>query len=1488
MAERYKRYERQKRRTKAPLASMQKETKPKVELAKSEEVKQDVENIKKRLEGSGVDVEKVTDKRNFVEKGLNLEEDQNVIFDIFEVMGRPQQFIFGGIKSMQEGKGFMDGAMAGLTGEEFTNFSDILNEAGMGDDSSFGLDDVLGFVGDVILDPVDLAIFAGGVIAAPATGGTSVVGATGAIAAKGARTADKIYDAAKAVDKAKDIVNKFKAGAKATGTLYGDIGKGVKGGLGKVVKGEFKDGFRAIGGSTKKLTAKTVTLSNGTKLSKISPMEIAMKPLFGGLKVGAATTNATIKTALSMGSDAAKISERLGSYEDMLKSIEGAFNRFHKMGHDFKMETKAWLAQKPKGQLYGTAAKDYALHRMHDFAEGYHKQLAEEAAARGEEFTKTIEDVTKEVDAAIALEIELKYSPEISINEMLNSPHKFALPLDETNAEAVRTIINHPAFGRINRNFGTMESLKRSKLAISGEAKAVNDMKRKLIQDYRTERGLLNEEIVKLKEQLAENARKAGVEVSPGEQAVDFIEGLKNGKSVDELMAAPNVKNVPGAPKTPGEEAEDFIKGLQEGKNVDELMAGGTIKVDDATQAKITELEAKIAKVDENIEFVKKSKMNQIEGHLNQLEASGKMTSEQVTKYKNNMAQYKDAIKKESYNLFDKLYYKAYLENGQAVWRLRPDVDVDNIIGEIMDEMKQISRILTDDAIDTLKIAKSFHPGDSMTEAIKDLMKRLNVSDLGTGTKLSGKTFDDLFELDNKLYRIKDQEAVDELMRLARPNEQLMELRKAPVYRTEQELQELAARFDGNHPTAQLAQEMGDFMKAQMQEVDNVFGTHMFKDTEGFVHHAIIEEQQDLMRLEHRYRTFKDGKMVMEDNPHLLGNAKVFSSRKYNMSIAEANLLSKDNAKLMLSMNDSGMIKMTPEELSWWGDKANLDLFSEYFTDSFADGLIKMNAYGSAVRVMDKALVASHFADNDVIRKIPPTAKVTDSPPAGFVKVSKGELNQKIQNMTNFYDDNGEMFKFMRDMQENYGNNIYMDKNTFDIIGRLGNKAEVNKLVKMIDATNNFYKRTKLLSLGFHTKNLMGNAANLYLSGVNPLEIPRLLAKGLRSEKLGKALLEDFVASGKSVEAFMQTLDPKKAKIFKTYNIFLNGGFENAGSTLFDLDQILGDAHKANTHNWKSVKKKFAEAKGVPAKVGGSMSEAMLAIVHKNGQLNGVVDSGYRLGYIRKLIEEGYEETDIIAKVTDALFDPNDLSHFEKTVAKRAMPFYTFAKKNLAFQFKNFYKQPDRYYKFYKGIRSSWDVAGIDWNSEVQDYQKENMFVPIPLSLKEDGSYTQLKTSFPISDFIEFVDNPFEKLMTASNPFVKGAYEIQANKNMFTGRDIEEFEGQKGENLPFLSAKQEHMVGVTGMDRPIAAVKSVFDLVKTGEVAKGMPTVVSQSSTEKAAKSKAYDELFELRDLMKYYKAYDVPIKTIAEIENINKPKANLASRLSQIQRKRK
>lgn len=172
-----------------------------VDLAKK------IKNYETRLSSIDVDTEAAKDTRNPIEKFFNVKEDQNFLFDIFEVLGRPQQALFGGIEAVQQGGDFWEGAKENWKGEDTTYFGDILRNAGVSDKGLFinpitkeetSLADILGFAGDVFLDPIDIPIVGTGKSLLE-----NVVGAGVKAAKKGVGAADNLVT--KALTKADDL-----------------------------------------------------------------------------------------------------------------------------------------------------------------------------------------------------------------------------------------------------------------------------------------------------------------------------------------------------------------------------------------------------------------------------------------------------------------------------------------------------------------------------------------------------------------------------------------------------------------------------------------------------------------------------------------------------------------------------------------------------------------------------------------------------------------------------------------------------------------------------------------------------------------------------------------------------------------------------------------------------------------------------------------------------------------------------------------------------------------------------------------------------------------------------------------------------------------------------------------------------------------------------------------------------------------------------------
>lgn len=89
-------------------------------------------NLEARLRAQGIDPEQAGgefDNRNIIEKALNLQQDQGLLLDFFEIINRPVEAVKAGIMAGLDGKNFVQGAWEGLSGQTVTSGSDFAEEA---------------------------------------------------------------------------------------------------------------------------------------------------------------------------------------------------------------------------------------------------------------------------------------------------------------------------------------------------------------------------------------------------------------------------------------------------------------------------------------------------------------------------------------------------------------------------------------------------------------------------------------------------------------------------------------------------------------------------------------------------------------------------------------------------------------------------------------------------------------------------------------------------------------------------------------------------------------------------------------------------------------------------------------------------------------------------------------------------------------------------------------------------------------------------------------------------------------------------------------------------------------------------------------------------------------------------------------------------------------------------------------------------------------
>lgn len=137
--------------------------------------------------------------------------------------------------------------------------------------------------------------------------------------------------------------------------------------------------------------------------------------------------------------------------------------------------------------------------------------------------------------------------------------------------------------------------------------------------------------------------------------------------------------------------------------------------------------------------------------------------------------------------------------------------------------------------------------------------------------------------------------------------------------------------------------------------------------------------------------------------------------------------------------------------------------------------------------------------------------------------------------------------------------------------------------------------------------------------------------------------------------------------------------------------------------------------------------------------------------------------------VKKAHFDYEDLTPFEQKVMKGIAPFYTWTRKNVPFQIKALIEHPGRYAAFPKTMQESEYASGGDPGNIVPGYISQGLGFQIPF-----GKHNYYLPQIGAAD-LQLFDSKggaVQRLAGLTNPALRIPFEIQANKNLFTGAQI--------------------------------------------------------------------------------------------------------------------
>lgn len=372
-----------------------------------------------------------------------------------------------------------------------------------------------------------------------------------------------------------------------------------------------------------------------------------------------------------------------------------------------------------------------------------------------------------------------------------------------------------------------------------------------------------------------------------------------------------------------------------------------------------------------------------------------------------------------------------------------------------------------------------------------------------------------------------------------------------------------------------------------------------------------------------------------------------------------------------------------------------------------------------------------------------------------------------------------EFDKIAQDIES--GKTYAIHKGVLDQLKRFATRSSNNEtqqvwstIQKMI---TNPFKKVALFSSGFHLRNIMTNFSNAYLAGISPVDLSREMLRARNEQKVFETIIKEMDAKlltgkyrsiteqAKMVQEIIGE-GTDKARIWDDYMSMTSNGI--IGNTQFSQDTVTLLNQISNKA--KGIRQ---TSEGVLAsnKVFGKIAEGWTKATEFSLKQSKHWDDWAKIGMYR-LVRDNPKYTKLAGTfggdakqfVKQVLFDYNNLTYREETYMKALFPFYTWARKNLEFQLKNFAVNSKRYNRLYSAMQG-WRNGVVGDSENEQDFQQN--YLPI---WNSNGKITYVKYTASFLDLDNFLDG--SAIVNNLTPIIKTPLEMITGYDFFTRRNI--------------------------------------------------------------------------------------------------------------------
>ena len=223
--------------------------------------------------------------------------------------------------------------------------------------------------------------------------------------------------------------------------------------------------------------------------------------------------------------------------------------------------------------------------------------------------------------------------------------------------------------------------------------------------------------------------------------------------------------------------------------------------------------------------------------------------------------------------------------------------------------------------------------------------------------------------------------------------------------------------------------------------------------------------------------------------------------------------------------------------------------------------------------------------------------------------------------------------------------------------------------------------------------------------------------------------------------------------------------FKNWSGTGDDMNKILKE-------NFRGASRYISDLGNYIEDLGGKGFKVRKSISKLNPrQLGNFIEMNQKAVAVSGALKQGKTIKEAIKLAEKAGFDYTKITQFESKIMRRAVPFYTFARKNAELQLRTATKNPERILNQIKFTQNLSEIFGGGKPTE-EDLQGLPPWALSGLGFKVEGNRYLTKFGLPLEEFVERINKPLMTTLSSANPLIKYPLESKMGYDFFREQKI--------------------------------------------------------------------------------------------------------------------